>query len=82
MKTMIIEMARGSPILSIRIPAELLELVDQAVARSVDTRKDGPWTRSSFIVAAIEEKLKKMARSAGKAGSSLPATYRRDSSTY
>ena len=78
---MIIEMARGSPILSIRIPAELLELVDQAVARSVDTRKDGPWTRSSFIVAAIEEKLKKMARSAGKAESPLPATYRRDSST-
>jgi hypothetical protein len=60
----------------------LLELVDQAVARSMATRRDGPWTRSSFIVAAIEEKLKKMARSAGKAQSPLPTTYRRDSSTF
>jgi hypothetical protein len=60
----------------------LLELVDQAVARSVATRRDGPWTRSSFIVDAIEEKLEKMARSAGKTQSPLPATYRRDSSTF
>jgi hypothetical protein len=79
---MLVEMAKGSPVLSIRIPAELLELVDQAVERSVGTRKDGPWTRSSFIVAAIEEKLKKMARSAGKATSPVPATYRRDSSSF
>jgi hypothetical protein len=79
---MLIEMAKGSPVLSIRIPAELLELVDRAIARSVDTRKDGPWTRSSFIVAAIEEKLKKMARSAGRAASPVPKTYQRDSSTF
>jgi hypothetical protein len=79
---MLLAMARGSPILSIRIPTELLELVDQAVARSVDTRKDGPWTRSSFILAAIEEKLKKMARSAGKAQSPVPKRYQRDSSAF
>jgi hypothetical protein len=75
-------MAKGSPILSLRIPVELLELVDQAVARSVASRRDGSWTRSSFILAAIEEKLKKMARSAGKPGSPVPAAYRRDSSTF
>jgi hypothetical protein len=79
---MLVEMSRGSPLVSVRIPAELLELVDQVVARSVDTRPDGPWTRSSFIVAAIEEKLKKMARSAGKSESPLPPTYRRDSTTF
>jgi hypothetical protein len=79
---MLVEMSRGSPLVSIRIPAELLELVDQAVARSADTRRDGPWTRSSFILAAIEEKLKKMARSAGKPQSPVPPTYRRNSSTF
>jgi hypothetical protein len=67
---------------SIRIPAELLTLVDQAVARSRDRRRAGPWNRTSFINRAIEEKLEKMARSAGKAESPLPQTYRRDSSTY
>jgi hypothetical protein len=80
--SMLIEMAKGSPVLSIRIPAELLELVDEAVERSVGTRKDGPWTRSSFILASIEEKLKKMARSAGRTTSPVPTTYRRDSSTF
>jgi hypothetical protein len=79
---MMIKMSRGSPVVSIRIPAELLALVDQAVARSVDTRRDGPWTLSSFIVSAVEEKLKKMARSSGKAQSPLPASYQRDSSTF
>jgi metal-responsive CopG/Arc/MetJ family transcriptional regulator len=74
-------MAHGSPILTIRIPAELLGLVDEAVARSVDTRRDGPWTRSSLVQKAIEDFLKKMARSSGKP-SPLPANYRRDSSTY
>jgi hypothetical protein len=76
----VIEMSRGSPLVSIRIPAELLEQVDQKVTRSA-TRRDVPWTRSSFIVAAIEEKLKKMARSA-KHQSPIPPTYRRDSSTF
>jgi hypothetical protein len=67
-------MSRGSPVLTVRIPAELLQLVDEAVARSVYTRKEGPWTRSSFAVAALEEKLQKMARSNGKVHSPLPTT--------
>jgi hypothetical protein len=75
-------MSKGSPLLSLRVPAELLDLVDDTVARSVHTRKEAPWTRSSFIIAAIEEKLKKMARSSGKKQSPLPKSYRRDSSTF
>jgi hypothetical protein len=74
--------SKGSQIVPVRLPAELLALLDAAVARSVDTRKDGPWTRSSFIVKAIEEKLNKMARSAGKKQSPLPPTYHRDSATF
>jgi hypothetical protein len=73
---------RGSPVLSFRAPVELVEQMYQAVARSAHTRRDGPWTVSSFIVSAIEEKLEKMARSAGKAESPLPQAYRRDSSTF
>ena len=72
----------GSPTVTVRFPVELLEQVQQAVVRSADTRKDGPWTLSSFIVAAVEEKLEKMARSAGKSQSPLPPAYRRDSSTF
>jgi len=75
-------MSRGSPLLTVRIPAELLALVDQTIARSAGTRRDGPWTRSSFIISAIEEKLAKMARSAGRAESPLPPTYHRDFSTF
>jgi hypothetical protein len=76
------DMSKGSQIVPVRFPAELLQLVDQAVARSVSTRRDSPWTRSSFIVSAIEEKLNKMARSAGKPQSPVPPTYRRDSATF
>lgn len=78
----LIEMAKGSPVVSVRIPAELLVLVDEVIARSAHSRKEGPWTRSSFVVAAIEEKLEKMARSAGKAQSPLPESYGRDGSTF
>lgn len=78
----IIEMAQGSPVLSVRIPSELLALIDEVIDRSAATRKDGPWTRSSFIIAAIEEKLDKMARSAGKAESPVPESYSRDSFTF
>ncbi len=51
-----IEMAKGSPVVAVRIPAELLALVDEIIARSASTRSEGPWTRSSFIIKAIEEK--------------------------
>jgi hypothetical protein len=74
-------MSRGSPKVTFRIPAELLALVDQIILRSADTRRDGQWTTSSFIVRAIEEKVSKMARSAGTA-SPVPTVYGRDSSTY
>jgi hypothetical protein len=66
---------KGSPLLAVCVPAELLALVDEAVARSAGTRTAGPWTRSSFIHAAVEEKLAKMARSAGRERSPLPPAY-------
>lgn len=56
-------MSKGSPIVPIRIPAELLALVDEQIASSNTRRGDEPWTRSAFIIAAIKEKLDKMERS-------------------
>ena len=76
------DMAKGSKIVPVRIPAELLGVMDEVIARSLHTRRDGAWTRSSFVISAIEEKLAKMARSAGRKESPVPPTYRRDSSTF
>jgi hypothetical protein len=74
--------SKGSKIVPVRVPAELLVLMDDVVRRSVDTRHAGPWNRSSFIVSALEDKLKKMARSAGKKKSPLPTGYQRELSTF
>jgi metal-responsive CopG/Arc/MetJ family transcriptional regulator len=49
-------MSKGSPIVPIRIPPLLLVQIDQIVDRSAHTR-------SSFIIAAIEEKLRHRERS-------------------
>lgn len=56
-------MGKGSPVIPIRFPVDLLAVVDQEVSRSADYRTDGPWTRSSFVLAAVREKLAKMERS-------------------
>ena len=50
-------MSKGSPIVPIRVPAELLVEVDRYVSESADSRKGEPWSRSSFIVTAIRDKL-------------------------
>lgn len=56
-------MSKGSQIIPVRFPAHLLQLVDAVVARSADKRPEGPWTRSSFILKAVEDKLQHMLRS-------------------
>jgi hypothetical protein len=61
--------------MTIRIPAEVLVPVDEAVTRSVDTRSACRRPRSSFIVKAIEQKVARRARNAGKAQSPVPKKY-------
>lgn len=58
-------MSKGNPIVPLRFPPQLLDQVDAKIRRSLDTRAAEPWTRTSFILAAVKEKLAKMKRSAG-----------------
>lgn len=55
-------MSQGSPITSIRFPPELLAEVLRVIIRSEDTRKEGPWTLSSFVLQAVKDKLAHQAR--------------------
>lgn len=56
-------MSKGSPVLRVRIPPALLAEIDRIIARTADSRPDGPWTRSSFILYALRERLSHMERS-------------------
>lgn len=57
-------MSKGSPIVNVRVPAELLSEIEAAVERSQDIRQDGGYTLSSWIIAAIRERIAKHVRSA------------------
>ncbi len=56
-------MSKGSPIIPIRIEHALLHCLDTEIAKVNRTRKYEPYTRSSFILAAIKDKLKHLFRS-------------------
>jgi hypothetical protein len=61
-------MSKGSPIIPIRFPTELLAWVDDEVARAQRTRSAGPWTRSSFVLTAVRAFLDKRERSRRQGG--------------
>jgi metal-responsive CopG/Arc/MetJ family transcriptional regulator len=54
---------RGSTIVPVRIPDELLTLIDETIARVNPRKRDEPFDRSSFIRKAILEKLNHYTRS-------------------
>lgn len=60
-------MAKGAPIVTFRCPPALLRRLAAYIEKSADTRiVHGQWERSAFILAAIEEKLSRIERSAKK----------------
>ena len=59
-------MSRGSPVTPVRLPQELIDRIVAAYKRANLTRKEEPYTLSSFIRHAIEEKLAKMERGRSK----------------
>lgn len=54
---------RGSPIVTLRVPPELLERVKARVARSLHTSRGEPLTVTAFILKALEDKLDHIERS-------------------
>jgi Arc/MetJ-type ribon-helix-helix transcriptional regulator len=55
-------MSKGSPIIKLRLPAEVLAMIDEQVAKSVGYSFDEPYTRSSWVRACIMERFEKYRR--------------------
>lgn len=56
-------MSKGSPVVQIRVPADLLEQVLVSIARCNVNRQQEPYTLSGWVLAAIRERLAKHRRS-------------------
>jgi len=58
-------MSRGTPIHSLRIPPELAVKLQEWIEQSLNTRAAGPFTLTSLLLKAVEEKLAHRKRSNG-----------------
>jgi hypothetical protein len=56
-------MSAGSPIVPVRINQLLLTNIDNEIRRLNQARKEAPYTRTSFILTAIRDKLSHLHRS-------------------
>lgn len=56
-------MSRGSPILSVRVPADQLEVIDRVISEINARGLDPQYDRTSFVLAAIREKIAHRERS-------------------
>lgn len=56
-------MPRGSPIITLRVPTEICQQIEREIEGSVHRRRAGAWTRSSWLLAAISEKISHARRS-------------------
>ena len=66
-------MSKGSPIVPLRIPAELLARIDEAIKSANHNRAEAEYNRTSWILHAISEKLAKRQRSNSPRKRPLPA---------
>jgi hypothetical protein len=55
-------MSAGSQIIPVRLAAELLDDMDEAIAAANCSRRAEPYTRSSWLRAVVREKLAKLER--------------------
>ena len=55
-------MTKGSPIIPIRIQPNLLDQINRAINNANANRRLEPYSRSSWILAAIQDKLAHLAR--------------------
>jgi len=56
-------MSKGNPVVQVRVPMETLQEVNDTIAKRNATTSGEFHTLSSFVLAAIREKLDKMKRS-------------------
>jgi hypothetical protein len=56
-------MSRGNRVILTRFDPETVAEIERIVAKSIDSRREEPWTLSSFVRSAVAEKLDKMRRS-------------------
>jgi hypothetical protein len=70
-------MSKGNPIVCMRLNAEYLDVLDALVLHHNATTPGEIWTRSDWIMAAIYEKLAKLARSRGRRGKGTADAFRR-----
>ena len=65
-------MSKGSQVVPVRIPMELLDLINAAIESRNDASPQEPMNLSSWIRAAVREKLRHLVRGRSKA-KTMPA---------
>lgn len=50
-------MSKGTPVITIRIPPGVVQQIDEIAKQSINRKATEPWTRSSWIMQAIVDKL-------------------------
>ncbi len=59
--------SKGSPRVTLRIPADAVDLIDEEIERRNRRQShDRPWTRTDWFLAAVAEKLGKAERGRGE----------------
>jgi hypothetical protein len=56
-------MSKGSPIITLRVNEQLLSDLEDEIRNANFNRKDTPYTRSSWILKAVTEKISHLKRS-------------------
>ena len=76
-------MSKGTPIVGVRMPAELRKRIEDFVQRNRDIDKEGDLTLSKFVVKAVLERFAKLDRSKKCAAAKRDKTHdqRRETET-
>jgi len=69
-------MSRGTPLRALRIPPALSAEIDTTITRRNHHSREEPWNWTDFCLAAIAEKILKMARSGKRPRPLALAAYR------
>lgn len=74
-------MSAGTPLKALRIPPKLAKEIDVTINRRNFYTRRKPWNWTDFCLAAIAEKIAKMARSGKRPRPDVAALLQRESPT-